>query len=176
MNVPRRRTSTSEEHSIGNTSRAASAERSLLSQQIRLNSDNSLSQMSNGGAAHMGPGSQEGVEPQVGSSRQYFPPLPNGKHDSSHDRGNLMNGTAQMGADGALPNGNLLEGFGEQPSTESQSHRKISPSGDWHASASIGEQPHGQVSNLNLYRICCESVSNAKVSAAKDCLWDYGFP
>ena len=147
VNVPRIRTSASEEHSAGNISRAASAERSLLSQQIRLNSDTSLSQMSNGTAAHVRQGFPEAAGPQVGSSRQSFPPLAPSKQESGSDDGShLLNGGLHATA-GALQNGTLHEGFGEQPSAEIQSQRKQAPSIDWqpHALPDTGDQHQGQV-------------------------------
>lgn len=153
VNVPRRQTSTSEEHSVGNTSQAASAERSLLSKQIRLNSDNSLSQMSNGGAAHLG-GSSGIAEAQVGSSCQNLAPLPKSNRESADDRGiPIPNGVPH----GAPQNGPLPEGFDEQASAESQSHMKRVPSMDWQSHASKKDQQHGQVS---LQVTCCKVHCN----------------
>ena len=146
VNVPRRRTSVSEEHSAGNISRGASAERSLLSQQIRLNSDTSLSQMSNGTAAHVHQGSPEAAEPQIGSSRQSFPPLPPPKQESGSGEGNCRVSGDLHATDGTLQNGTLHEGFGKQPS-ESQSQAKRAPSKHWqsHVLPDTKDQHQGQV-------------------------------
>lgn len=137
VNVPRRRTSFSEEQSAGNISHPASAERSLLSQQIRLNSDTSLSQMSSGTAAHVRP---DAVEAQVGSSHQSFPPLP--KQESWSGSGSQHSNGCLHASNGALQNGPLREGLGEQPA-ESQSQTKQAPSIDWQSDP--GEQQQKQV-------------------------------
>lgn len=134
VNVPKRRPSASEEHSPGNVSQTASAERSLLSQQIRLNSENSLSQMSNGSAAHAA-SPLDAAEPQVGSSRQSFSPLPVPKQESGGDGSSqLMNGGLPV-TNGALQNGPILDCFGIQPSAGSQSHMQHSPSIEWQSRA-----------------------------------------
>lgn len=139
VNVPRRRTSISEEQSAGNISQPASAERSLLSQQIRLNSDTSLSQMSSGTAAHVRP---DAVEAQVGSSHQSFPPSPVPKQESGTGNGSQLSNGCLHATSGALQNHPLREGFGKQPA-ESQSQTKQAPSIDWQSDP--GEQQQKQV-------------------------------
>lgn len=148
--MPRRRTSVSEEHSTGNISRAASAERSLLSQQIRLNSDTSLSQMSNGTATQVFKGSPEAAEPQVGSSHQRFLPLPQPKQESGSDEGSHQLSGGLHATGGAVQNGTLHERLGEQPSVESQIQKKRAPSIDWqpHSLPDTGDQHRGQVQVL----------------------------
>ena len=151
VSVPKRRTSVSEEQSAGNISRAASAERSLLSQQIRLNSDTSLSQMSNRTAAHLRQGSPEAAEPQVGSSRQSFPPLPPPRQESGSDEGGHLSSCGLRAAEEALQN----EDFGQQPSVESQSRTKRAPSTNWqsHALPDTRDQQQGQV-QMFLFPMC----------------------
>lgn len=139
VNVPRRRTSISEEQSAGNVSQPASAERSLLSQQIRLNSDTSLSQMSSGTAAHVRP---DAVEAQVGSSHQSFPSVPVPKQESGNDEGSQLSNGGLHATSGALQNGPPRAGFHEQPA-ESQSQSKGAPSIDWQSDP--GEQQQKQV-------------------------------
>lgn len=139
VNVPRRRTSVSEEQSAGNISQPASAERSLLSQQIRLNSDTSLSQMSSGTAAHVRP---DAVEAQVGSSHQSFPPFAVPKQESGSGDGSQLSNGYLHATSGALQNGPLREGFAAQPS-ETQSQTKQAPSTDWQSDP--GEQQQKQV-------------------------------
>lgn len=158
VNVPRRRTSASEEHSAANVSQGASVEqRSLLSQQIRLNSDTSLSQMSNSTAAHVHRSSLEAAEPQIGSSSQNFPPLPFPKQEAGADRGSHPVSGALLATDGALQNGSLHEGFVEQPSTESQSQTKRGPSIDWqsHALPDTVDKEHGQVQFFHFSTVPC---------------------
>lgn len=149
VNVPRRRTSMSEEHSPGNISQTASAERSLLSQQIRLNSETSLSQMSNGTAAHaVSP--LEAAEPQVGSSRQSFPPLLVTKQESGSDRSSQLLNGALPASNGFLQQGPRLESFEEQPSAESQSHLQQSPSTQWQSLA-LPDARDQQVAQVQLF-------------------------
>ena len=152
VNVPRRRTSISEEQSAGNVSQPASAERSLLSQQIRLNSDTSLSQMSSGTAAHVRPNA---VEAQVGSSHQSFPPFPVPKQESGTGNDSQHSNGCLHATNGALPNGQLREGFGEQRS-ESQSQTKQTPSIDWQSDH--GEQQQKQVRFFNLFDVLMTTV------------------
>ena len=166
--MPRRRTSVSEEHSAGNISRAASADRSLLSQQIRMNSDTSLSQMSNGTAAHVFKGSPEAAEAQVGRSSQSFPPLPQPKQESGSDEGSHLSNGGCTQTDGAVQNGTLPEGFGENPSTESQSQEKRAPSIDWqpHALPDTRKQHQGQV-QVSPLPMCLVTSTRTDVSPHK---------
>lgn len=140
----------SEEHSPGNISQTASAERSLLSQQIRLNSETSLSQMSNGTAAHAA-SPLEAAEPLVGSSRQSFPPLPVAKQDSGGDRSSQLLNGGLPASNGVLQNGPRLKAFGAQSSAESLSHMQQSPSTQWQSLAlpDAGDQQLAQVQLLH---------------------------
>ena len=136
----RKRSSTSEEHSAVNLSRAGSTERSLLSQQMRLSSGNNLSQMGNG-SAHMGPGSVEDLEARVGSSRQ-----------------NVMSthGIGRESPDGAVPlldgglhgvlNGVTPEGCLEQPLALNHNHRRA-------PNIELGHQREGQLGQVG-----CDNV------------------
>ena len=143
VNVPRRRTSASEERAVSN---AASVERSLLSQQIRLNSDNSLSVMTAGGGVLSDLGSVQSPEPQAGSSHQSFLPMSAIKRESVDEHGGFL---SSGWLSGTLQNGSSHEGFGAQASAESQSHMKRVPSVDWQPQVLPSKQL-GQVSNALL--------------------------
>ncbi|KAA6424132.1 MAG: uridine-cytidine kinase C-like [Trebouxia sp. A1-2] len=133
VNVPsRKRSSTSEERSAVNLSRAGSTERSLLSQQMRLSSGNNLSQMGNG-SAHMGPGSVEDLEPRVGSSRQNAITTHSIGRESSHGAVLPLEG----GVHGVL-NGITRECSLEQPLVFNHNHRRA-------PNLELGHQREGQL-------------------------------
>ena len=113
--------------------------------------------MSNGTAAKLCNGSPEAAEPQVGSSRQSFPPLAPPKQQSGSDEGSHLLDGGLHATNGALQNGTLHEGFGEQPSAESQSQTKQAPSIDWqsHALPDNREQHQGQVHASLPFQIEC---------------------
>ena len=159
VNVPRRRTSMSEEHSPGNISQTASAERSLLSQQIRLNSENSLSQMSNGTAAHAAP-PLEAAEPQVGSSRQIFLPIALPKQESESNRSSQLLNGGLLATNNVLQKGPRLEGFAEQPSAEGQSHLQQSLNTEWQSRAppDAPDQQLAQVQACFSLAVLCKSL------------------
>ncbi len=133
----RKRSSTSEEHSAVNLSRAGSTERSLLSQQMRLSSGNNLSQMGNG-SAHMGPGSVEDLEPRVGSSRQNVTSTHSiGRESSSDGAVPLLDG----GLHGVL-NGITHEGSSEQPLAFNHNHDRRA------SNIELGQRREGQLGQV----------------------------
>lgn len=146
VNVPsRKRSSTSEEHSAVNLSRAGSTERSLLSQQMRLSSGNNLSQIGNG-SAHIGPGSVEDLEARVGSSRQNFISTHSIGRESPDGAVPLLDG----GLHGVL-NGITRQGSLEQPLALNHNHRRA-------PNLELGQQREGQLGQAHAPAPLCHEV------------------
>ena len=142
----RKRSSTSEEYSVANLSRAASTERSLLSQQMHFNSDNGVSQSS----PHMGPGSLEDLEPLVGSSRQNVP-YSAPREASNGGVAPLMNGALH-----GLTHESSHEGHTQQPAAMIHSRVKRGSSVEWnpHVLGNKSSQQHSQVSSETMMVYC----------------------
>ena len=141
--------STSDEpsHSAVNLSQAGSTERSLLSQQMHLNS------LGNGGA-HMGPSSMQDPEHRGDASRQYFPAGhkdtaarsrqdPHSTWQDPRGVGHVSNGGTQGAPDALSPGSSSTE----QASAVNQSQVRKVPSAEWNFQKSETRRnpQHGQL-------------------------------
>ena len=125
----RRRTSTSEEHPhSASMARAASTERSLLSQQIRVNSGSSLHSLNNHHAE-----AQLNTDPKTNHMDDNFPLATSNSPEASvpgHSSPPLLNGGTPGGLQGGLQefrNG----GATQHSSAHSQHHMQRVPESNW---------------------------------------------